>query len=150
MWPRLIILFAFFATSSAHAYCGRGNPSIEQEFEDSDVVLRGLVTAESHAAAAGSFEDGTFYTVSVAEALRGKVGKTLRLFSENSSGRFQMTKGREYILFASMEQGRLSVDNCGNSGELPGSAAVLVAARKLAKTPNTSMQPTGDKRPAAD
>jgi hypothetical protein len=52
-------------------------------------------------------------------SLRGKVSCTVELFSENSSGRFPMTVGTTYVVFAYRALGRTMVDSCGNSGPLP-------------------------------
>jgi len=124
---RFLVLIAVVASSPANAYCGLGNPSIEQEYRDSAVVLRGRAVSEKSVPKAGATEEGTLYTLSVTEPLKGKVSKTIQVFSENSSGRFPMSSGEQYLVFASSEQGRLSIDNCGNSGVLCGMSNLVFA-----------------------
>jgi len=75
--------------------------------------------------------DGDMYTIKVEEVFRGKLPRTVELFSENSSGRFLMTVGAKYILFIYREHGRLMVDNCGNSDLLTEGSATVAAVRKL-------------------
>ena len=130
---RLITLLLVLATTGAHAYCGKGHPSIEQEYADSSVVFRGLVNSSRQVPSAKGFEEGVVYTLAVQELVRGKLGRTVDVFSENSSGRFPMKHGAEYLIFAYRDRGRLSVDNCGNSSELPASTNALQAARRLSK-----------------
>jgi hypothetical protein len=79
----------------------------------------------------GGYYEGTTYSLAIDEALHGARAKTVSIFSENSSGRFPMAAGTSYLIFADEEQGRLMVDNCGNSGELSKKAAALSAIRKL-------------------
>jgi hypothetical protein len=57
--------------------------------------------------------------------------KTIRLFSENSSGRFQMQVGETYLLFAYDALGRTAIDNCGNSGLVHDRAYELGAVRSM-------------------
>jgi hypothetical protein len=71
------------------------------------------------------------YTVTVHEVLRGTVPERMRLFSENSSGRFLMHVGSTYLLFVYRAVGRTIVDACGNSGVLSERAAVLESVRRL-------------------
>jgi hypothetical protein len=61
------------------------------------------------------------YRVQVDKIYRGKIAPKTVIFSENSSGRFPMEEGHKYLLFISMEGGRLVVDNCGNSALLSNS-----------------------------
>lgn len=75
--------------------------------------------------------DGTTYPVQVEEVLHGSHAKTVKLFSENSSGRFPMRVGATYLVFAYEELGRLQVDNCGNSGELSEKTETLAALRRM-------------------
>ena len=83
--------------------------------------------------------DGDMYTIKVEEVFRGKLPRTVELFSENSSGRFLMTVGAKYILFIYREHGRLMVDNCGNSdllteGSRPSQRSGSLGAQKAKLT----------------
>lgn len=46
---------------------------------------------------------------------RGPAGKTIEVFTEKSSGQLPLDNGKEYILFATEEEGRLMIYSCGNS-----------------------------------
>jgi hypothetical protein len=50
--------------------------------------------------------------------VRGEVTPTIRIRSENDSGRFLMDVGKEYLLFLSKDvrHGLFFVDSCGSSG----------------------------------
>ncbi|MBI1818325.1 MAG: hypothetical protein HYR72_25370 [Deltaproteobacteria bacterium] len=113
------------------AACVNGHPSLEQEYRSSAVVFAGRVGSQEVTPEAGGYADGTTYSVSVEEVLRGAPGKTINLFSENSSGRFPMRAGTSYLIFVYEEQGRSMVNYCGNSGELTEKASALGSLRKI-------------------
>lgn len=81
---------------------------------------------------------GVIYTVEVVSAYKGDPPDWLRIFSENTNGRFWQKVGKRYILFLTERNfdnsgygqprlgSQLTVDNCGNSAWLP-------EARKLEK-----------------
>ena len=77
------------------------------------------MTSEEFTPESKKYLDGTTYSVQVEEVLRGSPGKTVKLFSENSSGRFPMEVGAAYLVFVHEELDRLAADYCGNSGKLP-------------------------------
>ncbi len=64
---------------------------------------------------------GAVYDVKVLRVIKGKPGPQLSLFSENSTARFWLTVGNEYLFFVSEETfdepvgRRLTIDPCGNS-----------------------------------
>ena len=140
---------------AALAWC-ESYPTVAEEFSDSAMVLVGKVTAEEKVNAAGeNYFDGTNYRLTVIDILQGKKIKSLTLFSENSSGRFPMTVGENYLVFASVELGLLlgypvfAVSNCGNSGLLSESQPKLEEARRLAKSrPTHHLSGTAQKRAA--
>jgi hypothetical protein len=78
----------------------------------------------------GDFLDGTVYHVKVQKHFKGSGSPNLDIFSENSSGRFDMSAGESYLLFIYAEDGRFRVDNCGNSGAV---AKVPRTVREVAK-----------------
>lgn len=108
-----------------------GYPSVPSEFSNSQAVVIATVVAEKPAP---QTEDvgGTMYTVRVEKQFRGRPSPTLELFDENSSGRFDMTVGTQYLLFIYQDNGRMVVDNCGNSGVLSKSGRAL---RQVEKCP---------------
>src|SRR6185437_2711504 len=131
------VLFAVFVLTSVGAFCGNGSPSVEEEFKSSKGVLAGTMIHSRDILDAEGFVQGTFYSIRVSEVLKGSPGKTVELYSENSSGRFPMKPGTEYLIFAyqgtfeGVNGPRLVMDSCGNSGALKTSKKALATARKL-------------------
>ena len=77
---------------------------------ESHAVFIGVVLGERLVPAKSENLDGTVYTVKIEELLRGSVPPRVEVFSENSSGRFPMTKGRKYLLFVHRVQNQLAVE----------------------------------------
>jgi hypothetical protein len=124
---------------SAVAYCD-GHPTVEQEFRTSALVCVGKVTGVREVAVRSqSITGGTFYSVEVVEVLKGRVRRKLQLYSENSSGRFPMQIGAQYLIFAGsgtfegISEQQFAVSNCGNSAALPKGNKTLETVRRLTK-----------------
>jgi hypothetical protein len=124
---------------SADAYCD-GHPTVEQEFKSSALVCVGKVTsAREVAVGSQSITGGTFYSVEVVEVLKGSATRSLQLYSENSSGRFPMHVGVQYVIFANsgtfegISGQQLAINNCGNSAPLPKGDETLETVRRLRK-----------------
>jgi hypothetical protein len=106
------------------------NPSVPAEFKSAAFVITGRVTSARNISEPDDPEGyaWTIYTVQVLETFKGGPQRTIRLLSENSSGRFSMDTGESYLLFVSHSQTaemagqeRLPldyVDNCGNSAPI--------------------------------
>ena len=127
------------AAVSAAAYCD-SFLTVEQELKTSPLVFVGKVTRTRRVVVRSeSITGGTLYSVDVAEALKGRPPHKLELYSENSSGRFPMEVGVEYIIFADYGvfegiRGRqLAVINCGNSAPLPKGNKTVETVRRLTK-----------------
>src|SRR6266540_7044480 len=75
-------------TGAAFAVCLNGHPSLEQEYQSSKTIFVGRVASEELTPESKNYLDGTTYSVHVEEVLRGSPAKIVKLFSENSSGRF--------------------------------------------------------------
>ena len=117
--------------------CLNGHPTVEAEFAAREAVFIGTVVSEraERPAADRYFDDGTTYEMKVDEVFRGRLPKRVRVFSENSSGRFQMDRRRKYLLFVYTEHGRMTVDSCGNSEPLNSDSETLKTAKRLAAQP---------------
>lgn len=113
--------------------------SVEEEFTNSISVFVGTVVASRRIVDKDGFIQGTFYKVRVDEALKGTSPATVEMFDENSSGRFPMSAGVRYFLFAYQApfdgiQGlHLAISNRGNSGMLKNSKRELAIVRELEK-----------------
>jgi hypothetical protein len=79
---------------------------------------------------------GAFYDVDLLKAYKGSPNARLSLFSDNSTARFPMKVGSDYLVFMSLEQTdglgpQLGLDNCGNSAPLVYSAKALRSVKRL-------------------
>ena len=139
----LVAIAAAFYPLCALAWC-ESYPTVAEEFSQSATVAVGKVVAEEKVNTSGDYFDGTNYRVTVSEILQGEKMKNITLFSENSSGRFPMTVGENYLVFASVEHGLLpghpvlAINNCGNSGLLSEVQPKLKEVRLLTKKRPTS------------
>ena len=80
---------------------------------------------------------GAYYDVKVLQVFKGNPKPELRLFSENSTGRFSLNVGSDYILFISEDTFdrpigvQLTVDNCGNSAAISNARTTLHSLQRL-------------------
>ncbi len=82
----------------------------------SDVVFTGQVLAKE--AAKGPAGGGWVYTLKLIKSYRGASTPTLRVFAADDSGRLKLEEGKQYLLFAFNQDGRLSIAYDQVSGEL--------------------------------
>ena len=113
-----LALVALATSGTAFGACLLDDYSVRAEYARSAAVVVAKVVSDGKVP---SFEPsdaewGVTYTLKIKESFRGSLQKTVEVFSENSSGRFPLAKGKAYVLFLYEEFGRLSVDYCGNSG----------------------------------
>jgi len=115
--------------------CLLNDYSVQAEYSRSTAVVIGEPVSERSVPDREDvgFYGGIIYTVKISETLRGALHGKVEVFSENTSGRFPMEKGKKYILFLSKDQKYLSADNCGNSGLVAEKHDVLSAVRTIAK-----------------
>lgn len=128
-------LVALLAIADSQAVCLLDDYSIEGEYQRSEAVVLASVASERVVPDPDDPKGfaGIIYTLHVQESFRGTPSKTMEVFSENSSGRFPMEKGKAYILFLYRQQGRLSADYCGNSGPALQKQDVVAVVRRLGK-----------------
>ncbi len=119
---------------SAGAVCLEPHPKVSAEFFKSDAVFIGTVLKERTIPEKGGAYDGWMYRLRVKQTFRGSVRDTAEVFTENSSGRFPLVVGETYLLFAYKQVGRLTIDNCGNSGPLSRAEDLISQIRKVKKT----------------
>jgi hypothetical protein len=119
--------------TAALAACLLDDYSVKAEYARSVAVVKATVVSERTVPDAPSADliGGTVYAVRIQKSFRGALHGTSEVFSENSSGRFPMERGKTYLLFLYRERDRLSADNCGNSGLASQKKSVLVALRAL-------------------
>jgi hypothetical protein len=135
MLPKAFLTISLWSVLaiSPSAVCLNGHATTQAEYEHSYGVFLGTVVAEQSVPAASKpwDQEGTSYTVRVDELLRGKLSGRVRVFSENSTGRFPMHVGTKYLLFVYRVSGRTMVDNCGNSEIFNAKSPTLMAVRTL-------------------
>jgi hypothetical protein len=88
------------------------------EFFRSEVVLTGTVVSVREWPTAGANREGWFYRVRVTRSYRGAARRFVEVFTGDDSARLPLVNGHSYLLFARKYEGRLTIDNCGNSVEL--------------------------------
>jgi hypothetical protein len=125
------VLVAFGAATAA---CVDGSPKPDVEFRNAVLVVVGKVTSkrESGPPAKGWYE-GSTYAVRVTETLKGHAKPVIHLFSEHSSGRFEMEVGTVYLLFVTADRSEKRtvyyISNCGNSAPIADRSALLAQLR---------------------
>ncbi len=103
---------------AAEAFCLEPHPKVCAEFFRSDAVFVGTVLTEREVPPEGSSYDGWLYHIRIKQTFRGKLQSAVDVFTENSSGRYPLAVDETYLLFAQVFEGRLNIDNCGNSGPI--------------------------------
>jgi len=107
----LLVTFGFWVgVESAFAFCPYPTPKPCSAFFESDAVFVGRVLSKRYS------DDGQYirFSVRVSRVLRGNVGRTAEVYTGNDSARLQWDIGREYVVFARLENARLvSSDDCG-------------------------------------
>jgi hypothetical protein len=115
----LLPLLLLLASVRTDAVCLNPDYSLKAEYGRADQVVAVRVV---NARLVKDPEDpegfaGITYTVEVFRRWRGPATSKLEVYSENSSGRFEMEVGRGYLLFLTKYRGNsFTANNCGNSG----------------------------------
>ena len=127
-----------FCNVRVNALCSDGRvPSIEAEFQSSRIVATGTIVSERKIIPpddpAGIF--ATVYTLKVKEQFKGPRSRMIEIISENTSSRFPMIKGLQYIVYLRGSEGEWYIDNCGNSALLT-SRQVLAELRSIKRQYN--------------
>jgi hypothetical protein len=144
----LLFVLATAPIDAALADCSR-RTDVTTEFRQSDVVFVGKVTSARQLSPEPSDGSslGTSYQLEVIEQFRGESRHTVLVFSENDSGRFEMSVGETFLLFARFDPKTLvgpayGVYNCGFSGVARASPKTLAIVRKLTNvSPDTAGHP---------
>ena len=92
------------------AFCPYPTPKACSRFFESDAVFVATVLSR------GYVDDDEFirFDVRVSRSLRGTVGDTAAVYTGNDSARLQWEVGKDYVVFARHEDGRLwSGNDCG-------------------------------------
>lgn len=107
--------------------------TISGEFDHSEYVVLATPVSTVHTPTSTDryFLDGDDTTIRIMKVFKGSPIQSLKVFSENSSGRFPLELNEPYVLFLYQDHGRFQVDNCGHSGLVEKSRLVLRSVRAL-------------------
>jgi hypothetical protein len=133
--PMLFCLAALMLSTPTFGFCFEPQPTVACEFLDSQAVFVGTVISTETTPSNGYFDEGWTYELNVQKLYRGPNTKTIKVFTANNSARFPLDNGQKYVLFVSMEQGRLVVYGCGNSALFSRAQETIKQLDKL-KIPN--------------
>lgn len=114
-----LLLAGIALPCTVHALClGDRHPAVKDEYASSRFVVTVMSVRRRDVASPEDPEgiEATQYAVAVRRIFKGKPPTTLTVLSENTSSRFFMQPGREYLLFGNGEADAVFVDACGHSG----------------------------------
>jgi hypothetical protein len=120
----------------ALALCQDGrHPDVAAGFRVSRYVVTAVVESSRTESSPDDPEGvaDTVYTVRVVRVFKGKPGRVLTITDENTSSRFPMAIGKEYLLFVRTFPDGNFVDSCGKSGLLERSKEELAEVEKMAE-----------------
>lgn len=129
-----IPLIAIFVLGSGTLYsallsaaCYSGHPSPEDELKGSKLVIAGRVISHKDVMSenAADIVGKTVYRMELRRIYKGRARTTISIASENTSSRFPMDYGVEYLLFVSEYNGEYFIDPCGNSGRFDDSGPLI-------------------------
>lgn len=127
-----------FPILGSFGFCFQPNPTVTCEFLNSDAAFVGKVVSVHDVPPRDKEYDGWLYSLTVQELFRGPKTKTIKVFTENSSARFPLEVGKQYLLFAKRFNGRLGITSCGNSALLSAAQLALAELRRF-KTPRDAV-----------
>ena len=121
---------------AAFALCLDGrHPDVTAGFRVSHYVVTAVVESSRNESSPDDPEGiaDTVYTVRVVRVFKGKPDRLLSITSENTSSRFPMSIGKEYLLFVRTSEQENWVDSCGESGLLVQRKGDLEEVEKMAE-----------------
>ena len=133
-----IIRFLFFILlvlpNISLAVCMGGNPSVAEELSKASLVFTGKVREVYPVLdKVENFVEGYVYFIETNEFLKGTNIPVAVVYSENSSGRFDMEVGKEYLLFTENYENPITINNCGNSALFSVSKETILTIKNLSK-----------------
>lgn len=127
--PLFLCLALLSPVADSPAMCLDGRPpSVRDEFTSSAAVVVGRVSKQSELQEDAADPNGVsaiLYRVEVRRRLKGTVDHFIQLRSDNTSTRFPMELGEDYLLFLSRDGHTYFVDSCGNSAPAKQAASVI-------------------------
>jgi hypothetical protein len=129
----LVAIFDLILVLSARAACPHPTPAPNAEFFKAYSVIVGTAISEKTDLNPydGSLIEGWFYSLRIEKTFRGSPQKFMRVYTENTNGRFPLKVGERYLLFVYREEGRLTINGCGNSAPLSEATAAITAIKAI-------------------
>ena len=120
----ITVVLLVLAATAAFAQCQGDRLTVKEELHDSAAAIVGTVQSAQFIPESSDHVDGVQYVVRIDRLIHGKAANqtAVTIFSENTTGKFPMQIGKQYLLFVHDANGAATVDNCGNSGLLQASA----------------------------
>jgi hypothetical protein len=120
------------ASATCLAQCQSDRISLNQELHNAGSTMVATVQAAVPVPDSSFHMDGIDYIVHVDRVIKGRLidRDVVDIFSENSSAKFPMQTGKQYLLFVHRNYNTYEVDNCGNSGLLQASNIDSIAKLK--------------------
>ena len=119
----IIILVLAMLPATSMAICSAGHPTVEQEVGSAEGIIVGKVVREKPLQEDQEDPMGVtayVYSIDVIKTVRGDVSGAIIIRNDNTSSRFPLVLGAQYLLFLHKDSGGdFWVNSCGNSGPLP-------------------------------
>ncbi len=107
-------LAMFVSTSASRGFCPQPTPKACSAFFESKAVFLGTVLSKKGTLDTDGSTERWTYKLHVDRMFRGSEKKTVTVFVLNDSARRMLDVGRQYLIFATLEDGRLRTgDDCG-------------------------------------
>lgn len=131
----IVFLALISIANGASAVCLEGrHPSVKAEYAASEIVAVGKVISKKDISAPddpGGIEK-TIYSFKVVRGYKFiRPNTILEITSENTTSRFEMDPGTDYLVFLERAGGESFVDSCGHSGEARKRRNVIQQLRRL-------------------
>jgi hypothetical protein len=115
----------------AFGFCMQPHRSVACDFLNSDAVFTGTVISTQNTPAQGDeFDEGWTYEMSVQKMYRGPAEKQSR-FSRKITAAYPLEFRKEYLIFASINRGRLEIFNCDDSAPLSEAKDIINQIEKI-------------------
>lgn len=107
MTKLVVGLLVWVNALTAFAFCPKPVPKVCSEYFKSDAVFVGTVLSEKYV----DEDEHLRFEVRVSRVLRGALPATVAVYTGNDSGRLMWDVGKEYVVFAWRDRGRLYSGN---------------------------------------
>jgi len=137
----LIVIVWSLVESMALGYCPEIPPRACSAFFQSDAVIVGMVVSEDAKVDAQGQVEGWSYMVKVDSVIRGPAGDKVSVFTENDSARLRLQLHTRYVLFCTIESGRLVIsDDCSDLSSPDRLQSVIDELKRIEQLPDASVE----------